>query len=132
MIPQNVADWLFWAVMMEYTRIQDDGLTAQEKWKAEREATRPPKMEGTSCGRKRPAVVVITPEVDERVNAVIELVQRNGKRPKTLEAYAAGMQDWVALADSKGWCRDLSLVTDRKSAQEMMRYFCAHEKSEYG
>ena len=135
MIPMNVSDWIYFMVVMEVTRIQSDGKTALEKhWeqRAARRATAETQVgtEPSSRGKKRPSKLIITAEMHQRVLDTIRRVQDEGKRPKTLGAYASAVRDWSVVARARGWSEDLSGVS-LEEGQKRVMYFMGVEKSEF-
>ena len=139
MIPMNVSDWVYFMVIMAVTKVQSDGRTALEKHqeqRAQREEERgmtrqQAEEEPTSGGKKRAETLKISKQMHKRALLMIEKVQRLGKQPKTLQAYASNNRDWQRVCETRGWNWDLSTVS-LEEGQRRVLYFCALEASEFG
>jgi len=141
MIPMNVSDWIAGIICTEYTRIQSDGLTAQQKWQKEATAATSspdrkrvkllPQAHETSEGRKRKSEVIITDSEDKAIKELMQAVTHTGKKQATYTAYRTHSSQWTALAKAKGWSPNLLDVENLRERARRIIYWLAWERHTY-
>jgi len=155
-IPLNVADDLYSQFLLSYSRVQSDGLTAQEKWLRQLELRGPA---GGSCSRApktpstptqprtgagspplRPTVggrkgskrkeIPLSPKLELKIKASTSRVFANGKAPATVVDYNRSIRQWENIAQQKGWDSDLTqIITENpEEATRRIMLWLGYEK----
>lgn len=147
-IPLNVADHIYHQILLAYSKVQSDGMTAQEKWLREvalrnrpldddqgRQIRQPrplqeqaPKVGGKKGARRKETP--LSPALEKKIRKQTTDTFVEGKAPGTIRDYESAVRQWKNIAAQKGWDSDLSEIVkhEPKEAVERVLLWLGYER----